>query len=107
MSDFMMCLSIEDLFKSSKNTAWREQVVRKRTAMFKFLRENSLVLVDPLDESGRPRENFVLMRSHLTDEGFEMFKKSIPSWEKARDRDGNIDNVGILENGLQKIRSAK
>lgn len=97
-----MCLSIADLFKSSKNAAWREQVVKRRTVMFQFLRDNGLILIDPIDDSGAPRQEFVLMRSHLTDDGFEMIKKVIPSWRKARDRDGNIENIGILEKGTSR-----
>ena len=99
-------MSISDLFQSSKNVIWRTQVVRRRAVIFKFLRDNYLILVDPLDASGLPLQDFILMRSHLTDDGFELFKKVIPSWEKARDRDGKIENIGILEKALQKIQSA-
>ena len=46
------------------------------------------------------------MESHLTNVGSEMFKKTIPSWERARDKDGNLENLAILEKGLEKIRAS-
>ena len=48
--------------------------------------------------------NLSLMRSHLTDAGDEMFNKAIPNWQKARDKDGNLDNLSILERGLNNIK---
>jgi hypothetical protein len=105
-SDFLVRMSVQDFFQSSKNATWREQVRSRQTRLFGFLRDHRLLLVDPLDENGKARQDFTLMRSHLTDDGFELFKKTVPSWEKARDKDGNLDNVAILEKGLEKIRAA-
>ncbi len=32
-----------------------------------------------------------------------MFAKAIPAWQRARDKDGNLANIKLLEDGLKKI----
>ena len=106
MEDFLVSLSINDLYKSSKNTTWRKQKKKKSIVIYKFLKEHKLIIVDPFDENGNLKMDFTLMESHLTNVGSEMFKKTIPSWERARDKDGNLENLAILEKGLEKIRAS-
>jgi hypothetical protein len=99
--------SISTMFQSSKNRTWREGTVATWNAIFRFLYDNKLLLVNPFDEQGCLKHDYKVMPSHLTEEGREMFNDAIPRWLRARDRDGNTKNLGLLEKGLKKIREKK
>lgn len=107
MNDCVVWCSVRTLFDSSKNKAWREALWEKTTVVYRFLLDKKLMVINPMDQEGRVDIDFVLMRSHLTDVGYKMFEKVIPSWQNARDRDGNLKNISILENGLKKLQAEK
>ena len=104
MKDYLVWPSVNEIYQSSKNLTWRKQVLDKRKVIFQFLKDNDLILINPFLENGEINMNLSLMRSHLTDAGDEMFNKAIPNWQKARDKDGNLDNLSILERGLNNIK---
>lgn len=103
MPEFLVSPSLLDLYQATKSREWRAQVKAKITVIFKFLQDNNLSNVRLLDESGEAIEDLVLMRSHLTEAGVKMFAKAIPAWQRARDKDGNLANIKLLEDGLKKI----
>ena len=107
MQDHLIWPSINDIYQSSKNITWRKQVLESSIVIFRFLHENNLLLVNPFDENGNVLIDLSLMRSDVTDIGDEMFSKTIPNWQKARDRDGNLKNLSILENGLKNIKESR
>jgi hypothetical protein len=107
MQDYVLCMSLIELYQSSKNKEWRKQVKERQTAIFKFLEANGLNRVPLLDSSGNVPEEFELKCSHLVEDGVKLFAKAVPAWERARDKDGNISNIKQLEDGLKKIRSEK
>lgn len=91
---------------ASKSLDYRNGVVRQCTAVFKFLKDNGLLRIDPLDEHGEIRRDLIVYgRDFLDPIGIQMFAKAIPSWFKARDKDQNVANLSILEKGLAKLRS--
>ncbi|MGF6213657.1 hypothetical protein [Comamonas sp. 4034] len=104
MQDYLVCPPVNEIYQSSKNLTWRKQVLDKRRVIFQFLKDNNLILIDPFLKNGEVNMELSLMRSHLTDVGDEMFNKIIPNWQKARDKDGNLENVSILKNGLNNIK---
>ena len=104
MDNYLIWPSVNDVYKSSKNTAWRRQVLEKSVVIMRFLKVNNLLRVEPFDANGELNLDLALMRSDVTDDGDAMFEKVIPSWQKARDKDGKINNLEILEKGLKKIR---
>ena len=107
MKDYLVWPSIDEIYKSSKNLTWRKQILDKSKVIFQFLKDNNLIFVNPFLENGEVDTSLKLMRSHLTDIGDEMFNKVIPKWQKARDKDGNLDNIAILEKGLNNIKEKK
>ena len=76
---------------------------KRQTVIFKFLEEHDLSLIELTDSSGEAKEDLILMRSHLTENGAKLFEKAIPAWERARDKDGNLSNLDALQNGLKQI----
>ena len=103
MDDYLIYPSVAEIYQSSKNKDWRRQVKERQTVIFKFLEEHDLSLIELTDSSGEAKEDLILMRSHLTENGAKLFEKAIPAWERARDKDGNLSNLDALQNGLKQI----
>jgi len=100
--------NIPVLLSANKSDAYREQIIRLSTALLAFLKSHDLLTgVEPFDEGGAIKEDFVLRMSNVTDDGLELFKKVVPGWSAYIDKGGDIENVSRLEKGLQKIREAK
>ena len=68
---------------------------------------NLLVDIDPFNEDGSIKEDIIIRKSNVTDEGFQLFVKPVNNWWNALDRGTPPEKVTILENGLKKIRAAK
>ncbi len=107
MQDFLVYMSLTELYHSSKSREWRKQVKDRQAVIFKFLQDNGLSKVPLLDSCGNVPEDFELRSSHLVEEGIKLFAKAVPAWQRARDRDGKLSNIYQLENGLKKLRADK
>jgi hypothetical protein len=98
--------NLGSILKASKNVDYKNNVLAQCTVIFGFLKAHNLILIDPFDESGFLKQDLIIYRNDLTSVGLEMFKKAIPSWFKARDKDGNLDNLTILKKGIEKIKNS-
>jgi hypothetical protein len=79
--------------------------------LIKFFKENQLLInVEPFDLEGNLKTDFVLMKSSVTEDGFELFKKDVQGWFLYLDRsvaENKFKNISRLEKGLAKIRELK
>ncbi|WP_369944447.1 hypothetical protein [Xanthomonas medicagonis] len=107
MQDFLVYMSLTELYQSSKSREWRKQVKDRQAVIFKFLQDNGLSKVPLLDSCGDVSEDFELRSSHLVEEGIKLFAKAVPAWQRAGDRDGKLSNIYQLENGFKKLRADK
>ena len=107
MVDHILRSSVLEYFESSKNTAWRTRTKQSQNALFNFLKDNGLVSIEVLNDTGEAIPELTLKSSNMTAEGIKLFEKTVAAWERARDRDGNYENTAILSKGLEKIRSGK
>lgn len=102
MEDYIVeCVATELL--RSKSKEYKQQVIVIKSSLYSFLYQNNLLIKNPFHEDGTIKEDFVLMRSDLTEAGFMLYKKPVQNWYKARGNDGNFSNIEILKKGLQKI----
>lgn len=95
------------LLKRSKSRSYQLQVTALTTVLMTFLKENSLIYLEPFKEDGSLKEDLIIRKSNLSDIGNELFKIYYPKWSNYIDRGGNIENVKILENGLSALQSVK
>ena len=72
-------------------------------ALMTFLKNNNLLVdIDPFNEDGSIKEDLIIRKSNVTDEGFQLFVKPVNNWWNALDRGTPPEKVTILENGLKK-----
>lgn len=100
----MFIFSIEPILGASKSLNFKKQVKAKCTTFLKFMRDNNLLLIDPFDELGSVRHDLILNSEDLTAEGLDFWKAAFFKWSSARDKDGNYENIQILERELEKIK---
>lgn len=69
-----------------------------------FLKNNNLLVdIDPFNEDGSIKEDLIIRKSNVTNEGFQLFVKPVNNWWNALDRGTPPEKVTILENGLKKF----
>ena len=96
------------LLNRSKDTAYRESIMKSTISLMSFLKKNNLLIdVDPFNQDGSIKEDIVIRKSNVTDEGFQLFVKPVNNWWNALDRGTPPEKVTILENGLKKIHATK
>lgn len=96
------------LLNRSNDIDYKEGIIKSTISLMNFLKKNDLLIdIDPFNEDGSIKENIVIRKSNVTDEGFQLFVKPINNWWNALDRGVSPEKITILENGLKKIRSAK
>jgi len=95
------------LLNRSNDIDYKEGIIKSTISLMNFLKKNDLLIgIDPFNEDGSIKENIVIRKSNLTDEGFQLFLKPVNNWWDALDRGTPPEKVTILENGLKKIRAA-
>jgi hypothetical protein len=105
MADDVVLHSVPDMISANRSKAWHDKIVQLSTVLMCFLKNNGIIVsVEPFDDDGKIKEDFVLMKSNLRDEGFELFKNAVQGWLKFVDRGGNIENISRLEKGLAHLR---
>ena len=109
MSDIDFTLkSLPMLLTRNSSQDWKEMILTRTSVLMNFLKNNELLIsVEPFDEKGQLKQDLIVKKSNVTDEGLELFKKTIPNWEKYLDKNGTVENISILEKGLAKIRNIK
>ena len=96
------------LLNRSEDIDYKKSIFKSTIPLMRFLKTNNLLVdIDPFNEDGSIKENIVIRKSNVTDEGFQLFVKPINNWWNALDRGVSPEKITILENGLKKIRSAK
>lgn len=93
------------LLKRSKNLSYREQITNITTVLMIFLKKNKLVTLEPFKEDGTLKEDLVLYSSDLTDIGNLLFKEYYPKWSEYIDRGGDVNNIKILNDGLNLLKA--
>ncbi len=99
--------NFQTFWEANADEDYREDIIRMSIALMTFLKKNGLLVdIDPFNEDGSIKENIVIRKSNVTDEGFQLFVKPVNNWWNALDRGTPPEKVTILENGLKKIRAA-
>jgi len=103
--DNFSIMSLEPLLKGSKSKVYQAQVIRVVETFIRFLQEHALcnktfMTGDRLDDM-----TVRIMRSDLTDEGFEVVRLAMNKWLRGHDRGKPIEDVSVLEKELKKLRS--
>ena len=92
------------LLNRSNNIDYKEGIIKSTISLMNFLKKNDLLIgIDPFNEDGSIKENIVIRKSNVTDEGFQLFVKPVNNWWNALDRGTHPEKVTILENGLKKF----
>lgn len=103
MSDFV----IDDAavhYAASKNADYRQRVTERFSTFVNFLQDNGLVQKPILSGGEMPTEKLKIMRSDLTEEGFEVVKASYDKWLRGIDKGKAISDTRLLERALSKLR---
>ena len=106
MNDFV----IDDAavhFAASKNVEYKARVTQRFETLIRFLQSHSLTTREILGECVIPNETTKLMRSDLTDEGFEVVRAGYDKWLRRMDSGKPITDISPLEKALEKQRNRK
>lgn len=93
------------LLSRSKNLKYRSDITEMTTILMRFLKENQLIDIDPVNEDDSLKVDPILRQSNLSVAGDRLFAEFFPKRSDYIDRGGNPGNIKILANGLAKIRS--
>ena len=104
----MTLFNFQTFWEANSDEDYRENIIRMSIALMTFLKNNNLLVdIDPFNEDGSIKEDLIIRKSNVTDEGFQLFVKPVNNWWNALDRGTPTEKVTILENGLKKIRATK
>ena len=106
MKDFVIS-DISVLLVASKRKQYRENVFLIFKSLARFLQENGLT-TRPIWTTEKMSETFQIVRSDLTEEGFELFKKGVDQWTDGVEAGKwPPTDTTILTKYLIKIRTEK
>ena len=75
------------LLNRSNDIDYKEGIIKSTISLMNFLKKNDLLIdIDPFNEDGSIKENIVIRKSNVTDEGFQLFVKPVNNWWNALDR---------------------
>ena len=104
----IVLFDFDAFISGSKDIDYQEAIKKMSLSLMKFLIENDLLVnINPFNQDGSIKNDLIIKKSNLTDEGFQLFVKPVNNWWNALDRGTSPEKVTILENGLKKIRAAK
>ena len=99
----MTLFNFKTFWEANSDEDYREDIIRMSIALMTFLKNNNLLVdIDPFNEDGSIKEDLIIRKSNVTDEGFQLFVKPVNNWWNALDRGTPPEKVTILENGLKK-----
>lgn len=104
MEDFYIDAT-EPHLNACKDSDFQVRVIERFNVFISFLQDNQLVKKTILKDGEKPNKFTMIMRSDLTDEGYEVIKKGYDKWLDSLNRGRPIDDVSILLKTLNKIRS--
>jgi hypothetical protein len=103
MSDFV----IDDAsvhFAASKTSDYRQRVCERFAAFVGFLQSNELTTRVILEVGEIPNESTKIMKSDLTEEGFQVVRLAYDKWLRGIDSGKPISDMSIMERALAKVR---
>lgn len=104
----IVLFDFDAFISGSKDVDYQEAIKKMSLSLMKFLIENDLLVnINPFNQDGSIKNDLIIKKSNLTDEGFQLFVKPVNNWWNALDRGTPPEKVTILENGLKKIRATK
>ena len=104
----IVLFDFDAFISGSKDIDYQEAIKKMSLSLMKFLIENDLLVnINPFNQDESVKNDLIIKKSNLTDEGFQLFVKPVNNWWNALDRGTPPEKVTILENGLKKIRAAK
>ena len=104
----IVLFDFDAFISGSKDVDYQEAIKKMSLSLMKFLIENDLLVnINPFNQDGSVKNDLIIKKSNLTDEGFQLFVKPVNNWWNALDRGTPPEKVTILENGLKKIRATK
>ena len=104
----IILFDFDAFISGSKDVDYQEAIKKMSLSLMKFLIENDLLVnINPFNQDGSVKNDLIIKKSNLTDEGFQLFVKPVNNWWNALDRGTPPEKVTILENGLKKIRAVK
>lgn len=106
MTDDFELIGIDVFLSASKQRDHRLLVRQVFMTLVDFLQRNGLVTRVLLPEDEEISDSFVIRRSDLTDEGYELYRRAEQGWLGAIDRGRKPSNTSILERALRSIRNS-
>ena len=104
----IVLFDFDAFISGSKDVDYQEAIKKMSLSLMKFLIEKDLLVnINPFNQDGSVKNDLIIKKSNLTDEGFQLFVKPVNNWWNALDRGTPPEKVTILENGLKKIRAKK
>lgn len=104
MNDDFLIAATAGHFSASKRREHREKIVEIFSKFVGFLQSNHLTTRTLLETDQVPDESLKIMKSDLTDEGFEVVRLAYDKWLKGIDKGKPISDTKILEKALAKAR---
>lgn len=96
------------LLERSSDNDYKESITKITISLINFLKNNDLLVdIDPFNKDGSIKEELVIKKSNVTDDGLQLFVKPVNNWLNALDKGTPPEKITILENGLRKIRAQK
>ncbi len=92
------------LWQASKNKSYRASVRQTLKVLVDFLQQSGLTTRVLLPEGAEIDDAFVIHRSDLTEEGFELYRKVEQPWFRAMDRGAPPSDVSMLTKALLALR---
>lgn len=106
MSDDFMIDDAAGHFAASKRSSHREQTVAIFSQFVSFLQSNNLTTRTLLEAGQLPDDSLKIMKSDLTDEGFEVVRIAYDRWLRGIDNGKSISDTSALEKALHKTRQS-
>jgi hypothetical protein len=92
---------------ASKNLAFKDRVRERFTVFINFLQTNGLTTRVLLKDGDIPNESTTIMKSDLTDEGFEVVRLAYDRWLRGLDRGKPVSDVSVLEKAIRDTRKGR
>lgn len=107
MDDFPI-VSVTPLLEASKNKSYRDNVRKMARVLGLFLQRNGLTKTTIIADGTTPADDFEILRSHLTDEGYALIQASLHKWMRGLESGKKpVDDTQVLERALEVIRQKR
>ena len=91
------------LLNRSNDIDYKEGIIKSTISLMNFLKKNDLLIdIDPFNEDGSIKENIVIRKSNVTDEGFQLFVKPVHNWWNALARGTPPEKITIFGEWIKK-----